>query len=316
VTQTGGSSGGYGIIFKIKPDGTGYAKLHDFSGGINGSFPVSTLISDGTFLYGMTNRGGTGSCPDGCGIIFKIKPDGTGYSKIFSFSGTSNGSGPVASLIYDGNFLYGVTPDGGTNDQGVIFKIKSDGTAYSKLHDFYYPSGGAPFGSLISDGTFLYGLTHGGGINNRGAMFQIKSDGTSYSKLFDFDSISGRFPMGTLVSDGSLLYGMTSGGGTGTCTPDCGTIFKFHPVGMGVAENNMKTDFSIYPNPSNGTFTIASKEIDFTLHIINLLGENIYQSEIKKEKSEIDLSNCQKGIYFVRITNANNNVLNKKIIIE
>ena len=46
-----------GTIFKIKPDGTGYAKLLDFAGVIGG-YPYGSLISDGIFLYGMTEIGG------------------------------------------------------------------------------------------------------------------------------------------------------------------------------------------------------------------------------------------------------------------
>jgi hypothetical protein len=88
-----------GVIFKIKPDGTGYAKLLDFAGTTNGSYPVGSLISDGAFLYGMTWGGGSGSCNFGCGTIFKIKPEGTGYLKLLDFEGTTNGSKPYGSLI-------------------------------------------------------------------------------------------------------------------------------------------------------------------------------------------------------------------------
>ena len=50
------------------------------------------------------------------------------YTKLLDFSGTTNGELPQGSLISDGTFLYGMTSQGGTNDMGVIFKIKPDGT--------------------------------------------------------------------------------------------------------------------------------------------------------------------------------------------
>jgi uncharacterized repeat protein (TIGR03803 family) len=218
TTQHGGTNY-LGTIFKIMPDGTGYVKLLDFAGATNGSEPFGSLISDGTFLYGMTKMGGTNDL----GTIFKIMPDGTGYIKLLDFVGTTNGSKPEGSLISDGTFLYGMTTWGGTNNGGTIFKIMPNGTGYVKLLDFASINGKWPFGSLISDGTFLYGMTRDGGTFNSGTIFKIKPDGTGYSNLLDFaGATNGRIPNGSLISDGTFLYGMTVAGGTN----DLGVVFK------------------------------------------------------------------------------------------
>jgi len=182
---------GCGVIFKIKPDGTGYSDLYDFDGTISGAGPVGSLISDGTFLYGMTMGGGL----NGPGTIFKIKPDGTGFSKLLDFSGTANGSHPIGSLIYDGTFLYGMTREGGTSTNcgsgcGVIFKIKPDGTGYSKLLDFTSANGSDPMGSLISDGAFLYGMTRTGGTNNMGVIFSFRAGTTGINETDASASLS------------------------------------------------------------------------------------------------------------------------------
>ncbi len=122
-----------GGIYKLKVDGTDYSMLHHFDS-INGNFPDGALISDGTFLYGTTQEGGSKNL----GVIYKIKPDGTDYSILFHFDSTINSSGinPVGTLIFDGTFLYGTTAAGGVYNAGTIYKIKSDGTNYSKLLDF------------------------------------------------------------------------------------------------------------------------------------------------------------------------------------
>ena len=225
MTNQGGTND-LGVVFKIKPDGTGYEKLLNFAGAANGSYPESSLISDGTFLYGTTYFGGT----NGRGVIFKIKPDGTGYAKLLDFAGTANGSNPYGSLIYDGTFLYGMTWFGGTNDLGVVFKIKPDGTGYVKLLDFAGANGSYTDGSLISDGTFLYGMAYQGGTNDLGVVFKIKPDGTGYEKLLDFaGAANGSYPTGSLISDGTFLYGMTPEGGTN----DMGVVFKIKPDGTG-----------------------------------------------------------------------------------
>src|SRR3990172_5654333 len=154
------------------------------------------------------------------------------YTKLLDFAGTANGSSPRGSLISDGTFLYAMTLSGGTNDMGVIFKIKPDGTGFAKLLDFAGANGYSPLGSLISDGTFLYAMTSGGGTNGIGTIFKIKPDGTGYIKLLDFNNTNGSNPYGSLISDGTFLYGMTKGGGIN----GIGTIFKIKPDGTGYAD--------------------------------------------------------------------------------
>jgi uncharacterized repeat protein (TIGR03803 family) len=236
-----GGTNNLGTAFKINPDGTGYTKLLDFAGASNGSEPRGSLISDGTSLYGMTYLGGTNNQ----GTVFKINPDGTGYTKLLDFAGASNGSYPSGSLLSDGTSLYGVTASGGANNLGTIFKINPDGTGYTKLLDFAGASNGrGPLGTLISDGTSLYGMTRDGGTNNLGTVFKINPDGTGYTKLLDFNGASnGKNPHGSLLFDGISLYGTTMFGGTN----DLGTIFKINPDGTGYTK---LLDFAV---ASNGT---------------------------------------------------------------
>jgi uncharacterized repeat protein (TIGR03803 family) len=152
------------------------------------------------------------------------------FTKLLDFEGASNGSRPWGSLISDGTFLYGMTEIGGTNGAGTIFKIKSDGTGYTKLLDFTYANGSNPWGSLISDGTFLYGMTTYGGTKGCGTIFKIKPDGTGYVKLLDFnDATNGCMTSGNLFYDGTFLYGMAQEGGS----LGWGTIFKIKPDGTG-----------------------------------------------------------------------------------
>lgn len=222
---TSGGANGWGTIFKIMPDGSGYLKLLDFDS-ITGGNPIGTLISDGTFLYGLTSIRGAKDC----GTIFKIKIDGSGYTKLFDFDAPISGCNPNGSVFFDGMFLYGMTSKGGANNSGTIFKIKPDGSNYLKLLDFNNAINGSnPHGSVISDGAFLYGMTANGGLSDSGTVFKIMTDGSGYLKLFDFDGTNGSNPFGDLISDGTFLYGMTKNGGIN----NYGTIFKIKPDGTG-----------------------------------------------------------------------------------
>ncbi|MCB0448227.1 MAG: T9SS type A sorting domain-containing protein [Gelidibacter sp.] len=228
VTQKGGTSN-FGTIFKILPDGTNYTKLKNFTGTPDGWRPkFCTLVSDGTYLYGTTIVGGSADK----GAIFRIMPDGTNYSVIYSFTGGSGGENIYGSLILEGNQLYGMTELGGSNNLGTIFKVSTDGSNYVKLLDFgggLY--GGAPQGcSLYFDGGFLYGMTTYFGIYNRGIIFKIMIDGSGFTKLFDFDGAGfGGFPNGTLISHGTSLYGLTPDDGSF----NAGTLFKINQDGTG-----------------------------------------------------------------------------------
>jgi uncharacterized repeat protein (TIGR03803 family) len=232
MTYDGGTNN-KGTIFKIKLDGTGYVKLHDFGGTGDGAGPYHSLISAGGFLYGTTSDGGANFF----GTVFKIEPDGTGYAKILDC--TQNGEGnPSCNLIYDGTYLYGTSSTGGTGNYGTVFKIKPDGTGYANLFNFNSTNGSGP-STLISDGTYLYGATGGGGTGGFGTIYKIKLDGTGYVNLLNFTGAAGTAngsqPVGPLLYDGTFLYGSAFSGGTGTgCGPTgCGLIFKIKPDGTG-----------------------------------------------------------------------------------
>ena len=70
---------------------------------------------------------------------------------------------------------------------------------------------------------------------------------------------------------------------------------------VGLHEFGNGETISIYPNPSNGIFTLNSQSAKGEIYIYNLLGEVIYKSKMNSSVSRIDLSEHANGIYFVRI---------------
>jgi uncharacterized repeat protein (TIGR03803 family) len=179
------------------PDGTGFEKLFDFDGTASGSEPFGSLISDGTYLYGMTLVGGTGNL----GTIFKILKDGSGYVKLFDFTGTANGSQPYGDLLLIGSTLYGTTYAGGSSNKGIIFRIQTDGTNFGRLLNFSgSPAfGERPMGSLVSDGTSLYGMTSAGGSSNDGTIFRVRLDIGVTTTIKNFRLEQGDLPTGSLI---------------------------------------------------------------------------------------------------------------------
>ena len=310
-TTFGGGSNSMGTVFKIMPDGTGFVKLFDFAGLSNGRNPRGDLFFDGNYLYGMTSVGGT----DNFGTLFKILPNGTGYVKLLNFDSITNGRNPMGSVISDGTYLYGMTSGSGTSSStsfGTIFKIKPDGTAYSRLLVFDgVAKGRRPYGSLYSDGTLLYGMTFEGGVDNWGTLFNIKKDGTGFTKLIDFGgTTTGMNPWGSLISDGTSIFGMTGGGGTNAFS---GTLFKYGISTLALAKNQMKNDFKIYPNPTNGNFNIEVDEnlIGSKVVVYNLLGQKIKDFKLNATTTN---QTVNKGIYLLEIEKDGNKTTKKLIV--
>lgn len=313
MTEYGGTSD-MGTIFKIKPDGSSYEKLLNFEGQSNGKYPESSFLSDGTFLYGMTQMGGINDM----GTVFKIKPDGSEYVKLLDFAGTLNGSSPWRSLISDGTYLYGATAFGGTNDMGTIFKIKPDGSGYVKLLEFAGETNGSkPYSTLLLNGTFLYGSTYEGGTNNNGTIFKIKPDGTGYEKLLDFNSLtSGASPFGFLISDETFLYGMTETGGANMK----GVVFKYQYPGttdIQTLSDNQKPLF--YPNPFSFCTTLKTKDIlnDATMTIYNMQGQVVKQTNnLTGQTITLYRDNLPNGLYYICLTEENKIIRTNKLIIS
>jgi uncharacterized repeat protein (TIGR03803 family) len=281
-----------GVIFKIKLDGTGFVKLLDFDGISNGSFPLESLMYDGTFLYGMTHQGGINDI----GVIFKIKPDGSSFLKLFDFAAANSGSYPNGSLISDGTYLYGTTSNGGPSSYGVLFKIKPDGNGYENVMTFSDLTTGSsqPSGSLIFDGLYLYGMTTFGGTNYDGTIFRIGPDGTGFTTLLNFKGTSdGAYPIGSVISDGFYLYGMTSEGGAHSK----GVLFKLAKSAQGLAETKEKTTIRVYPNPVQEELTVISP--GSSLEILNVMGQTLIETKSYDGRSVIDVNNLTRGIYYI-----------------
>ena len=211
-----------------------FTLLHSFSPSAQG--PIGAPVLDGLGnVYGTAPLGGQGNG----GAVYKVKTDGTGFVLLHSFAGgPSDGRKPTAALVLDSSaFLYGTTIQGGSNnDQGTVFKIKTDGTGYAVLHNFGGASDGKyPYSSLILDSSgFLYGTTFGDGTPTGSVVFKLKTDGTGYTVLHTLagGTTDGIGSYGALLSDGGgNLYGTTHSGGAS----DKGTVFTLKTDGTGFA---------------------------------------------------------------------------------
>ena len=128
----------------------------------NGSFPGATLVKGaGDWFYGTTTVGG----PDSFGTAFAVSDSGA-FRLIASFDLT-HGADPWGGLTLaaDGSF-YGATDGGGTNLNGVIYRIAADADADGILDGIDNCPVNANANQLDTDGDGIGDACDGGPVNN------------------------------------------------------------------------------------------------------------------------------------------------------
>jgi uncharacterized repeat protein (TIGR03803 family) len=248
TTEIGGSLG-QGTVFAVNTNGSGFRVLHSFidiEGTTSAGNRRAALILSGNTLYGTQRIGGSGN-----GTVFAINTDGSGFTNLHSFTGVSDGANPLGGLILSSNTLYGATGGGGTNGNGTVFAVNTNGTGFRNLHSFFALAGSSgyagsgtnsdganPWSALIISGDTLYGMAAQGGSSGNGTLFALNTDGTSFTTLHSFTALSGGlsatnadgayFQAGLILSS-NTLYGMAfAGGPSGN-----GTVFKVDADGTG-----------------------------------------------------------------------------------
>jgi uncharacterized repeat protein (TIGR03803 family) len=126
----GGNGKFYGIygdtLFSITPSGF-YTVLHRFTSNDRiwvDPKPTSLILGRDGYLYGTTLGDGLGAY----GTVFRIKPNGTGFSVLYSFQSVleqnaNDGQNPVGIAMDASGNIYGATLNGGLYQRGTLFKL-------------------------------------------------------------------------------------------------------------------------------------------------------------------------------------------------
>src|SRR5882724_10908169 len=168
----------------------------------------------------------------------------------------------------DGNWLYGATINGGTNQHGAFYRVQKDGIGFTTLFNYvndvftasvvtpYYHTDGKVYFNDNTDiksydpsnGTITSLNTSSGPVTknllidsddwmyyfenfNSTRLVKIQTNGTSWTDLHDFNDFTEGFygKGGVIEIPGDTLFGFTSIGGTG----DGGALFSIMKDGTG-----------------------------------------------------------------------------------
>lgn len=245
TTKAGGAND-VGTIYVIATDGTGFQLLHSFTAATDGSTPQSSLIqgADG-YLYGTTYNAG----PNYDGTLFRIATDGSQFYEMHSFTSGADGSNPGPVIQGSDGNLYGVTTLGGTNSNGIVYKIGTNAGHFTVVHSFVGADGSEPSGVFQATDGNLYGTTSDFATQSgKGTIFEVAPDGSSFSSLHSFTGADGQLPVSPLAegTDGNL-YGTASMGGAN----NVGSVFEIAQGGGGFSLLG-SLDYALGDNPQSG----------------------------------------------------------------
>jgi uncharacterized repeat protein (TIGR03803 family) len=243
VAMNGGSSDN-GTVYAINTVTSGFTNLHTF-GGNDGAHPQGKLILADDILYGTTFSGGISNY----GSVFAVHVDGSGFTNLWNFTGGSDGGNPETGVVMVSNTLYGTTYDEGSNGEGTLFSVGTDGSNFTILHTFTGandPDGEHPVALDCFCGC-LYGTTFGGGTYGYGTLFKLDPASGLYTYLCSIaGGNGGENPMGGVVMFNKTLWGTTYGGGNNglgalfafdLSTKSLSTVYSFQGLGFGDGQN-------------------------------------------------------------------------------
>lgn len=143
----------------------------------------------------------------------------------------------------------------------------------------------------------------------------------------------------TLTGNGASTYTWNPGSITGSAvavTPTANTTYTVNGLNSfgcpgattitqvvqsctGVMQlNNANLQLKLYPNPTNGIFTIELSSINAstTLEIYNAIGQLVMSSELTSYSATVNTDQMTKGIYIVRVKEGNTVIKTTKLIKE
>lgn len=313
----------YGLVhyfkYQVRAD---YINKDDYTSAQWDSILIDNLEAGKPIMYSGSDNNGNGGHSWVC--------DGYKNSNYYHFNWGWGGSG-------NGYFYTGNAIAGGYNFsyyQHAVINIAPYFYPYCSEHKVYTDSSGSfGDGSKLSsywNNTSCSWLISLADTTSKIAL-QFNSFSTEADKdiltIYDGDnnlapilgSFSGHNIPGTIVSSGHKMYLQFI---TDSINQDSGWDVVYASTLTGINKTSIFGNISVYPNPTNDFLNLSfnniqQKKISITLNTI--IGVKVYSEKFLSNldifEKRIDLSGFSKGIYILTIS-ADNDIINKKIIIE
>jgi len=236
----------------------------------------------------------------------------TGHNRISSKSSdiVSGETNYLSIIVLEGNVYGSASQNGNTNNP---LPIDNNLTNNGQWHHVVYMRGGGNF-SLYVDGVLASQVIDmfGNLANTTPLYFGSPASNLQFfnGKLDDI----GIWNRALTQQEITNLYNSTS-------TSECLTM----TINTGVLSTSPVTytsSVNIYPNPANDQITIdcgnLANVVGWNIKITNMLGQEVFNQPMNTQQYVVPLNSWTgQGMYFVKIINAQNEVVNiKKIILQ
>jgi hypothetical protein len=286
-----------------KWNGTLWQALGQGIGGVPSSSVSSLAVYNGKlYAGGQFKTAGGGST--GCIASW----DGTSWTAVGG--GITADTNAIHALLVYQHKLYAAGYFANAGNTSAFNIAGWNDTSWTSL------SGGTgPYGIVYALAEFNGSLVAGGIIQSAGGLPLSKIgawDGTSWSGLgTGIDSVG---QVSSLVVYKSGLYvagNFTRAGGIAV------TNLAEWTSPEGIAERTDNPVLSLYPNPTNGVFSIRRQNPETCIvQIYNATGTRIFESKSEGASLDFDLSTMPKGIYLYRLYTAGKQAVSGKILIQ
>ncbi|MBP7810045.1 MAG: SBBP repeat-containing protein [Bacteroidia bacterium] len=282
-------SNGFEDVFVVKYDNLGNPLWAKSAGGTNiegvtnvgvdltGNVFVSSEFNSASINFGTTNVANTNTVSAGKDV-FVVKYNSSGVDQWSTVLGGSQSSefGPGMNVDPSGNvYLTGLWNSSTMAIGATTYTNSFNGDLYVVRYN--------------SAGNVTWSGTAGANKISQGNAITTDLSGNMI--------LAGQFVSATYT------LGMTTFTNASTLNKADAYIAKFSVAGLGLNELENKFGFSVYPNPSNGVFTLQLKEEvnGGELIVTDVIGKEILKQEIKNGTQQIELNINTKGLYFVRL---------------
>ena len=263
---------------------------------------VSPLSSSGTYNFTNVLQGQ---------YIVKIFPDSTSYPTLAPSYYSSQylwGNANVINHLCNNNDTMNIvmtekpTENGNGNLSGYVYA----GVGYysqpgNALPDIDMQLEDAAHGVIIANTT-----TNGIGYYSFGNL----NFGT-YNIWADIPGISYSNPYSRIISTGNLIFSQLN------YYINCSSVTMTNILTVPFINPNEES-ITIAPNPftSLTTISFSAEQTNTTIKITDILGKEIKALNFTGKQCTIEKGTMQTGIYFVQITDANKNVVNRKVVVQ